>query len=114
MNIILDTEDKNYLDEDMICKNSIQFHGVDFNYGIVIEECAELIQAINKHRFNRKRDKENIYEEIADVEITLKILKLILKSNFKDSENNIVNDAILSFKEKKLARMKKVYETNLV
>ena len=63
-----------------------------------IEECAELIQAINhKHR---GRD-SNIPEEIADVEIMLEQLKII----------NDCREQVEAMKEIKLARLfQKVFD----
>lgn len=75
------------------------------------EECAELIQAVNKyHRFRESkttRDEilastndsnmliQNIVEEIADVEIMLEQIKVLL---------NLNNDAIKAIKVKKIDR----------
>lgn len=54
----------------------IEFYGEKVQENQCIEECAELIQAINKkHRYKP----HNIAEEIADVEITLEQLKIINK-----------------------------------
>ena len=53
---------------------AIRFFGARAQEAQAIEECAELIQAINK----KWRGKEhNIAEEIADVEIMLEQLKII-------------------------------------
>jgi NTP pyrophosphatase (non-canonical NTP hydrolase) len=57
-----------------ICKMAIEMYGANEQEGVAIEECAELIQAINhKHRGRV----HNIPEEIADVEIMLEQLKII-------------------------------------
>lgn len=58
-----------------------------------IEECAELIQAINKKHRGRAH---NIPEEIADVEICLEQLKII---------NNCV-DEVENYKTAKMERLK--------
>ena len=77
------------------------------------EECAELIQAVNKYqRYSSRCSSEpieydwkyyqNVVEEIADVEVMLEQMKILL---------NINNEAVESIKEKKvnrqLERMKK-------
>ena len=58
-----------------------------------IEECAELIQAINKKHRGRAH---NIPEEIADVEICLEQLKMI---------NNCA-DEVENYKTAKMERLK--------
>ena len=57
-----------------ILKAAINYYGAEHQENMCIEECAELIQAINKKRRGKPH---NIPEEIADVEITLEQLKLI-------------------------------------
>lgn len=53
---------------------AITEHGTDLQQLVAIEEMAELTQAIIK--FKRK-EKHNIAEEVADVEIMLEQLKLM-------------------------------------
>lgn len=57
-----------------ILKAAISYYGAEAQENMCIEECAELIQAINKKHRGKPH---NIAEEIADVEITLEQLKLI-------------------------------------
>ena len=57
-----------------ILKKVINLFGAENQENMCIEECAELIQAINK---KHRELKHNIPEEIADVEITLEQLKII-------------------------------------
>ena len=60
--------------ETEIYKAAIQTFGAEAQERVAIEECAELITAINhKHRGRE----HNIPEEIADVEIMLEQLKII-------------------------------------
>lgn len=64
------------------------------------EEIGELLQAVNK--FNRKHDfetRDNLLEEIADVEIMLAQLKIIIGGN--------PNAGIHVHKREKLERLKK-------
>ena len=53
---------------------AIRFYGAEAQENMCVEECAELVQAINKKHRGKPH---NIPEEIADVEITLEQLKLI-------------------------------------
>ena len=57
-----------------INKAAIEYYGEEVQENQCIEECAELIQAINKKHRGREH---NIPEEIADVEICLEQLKMI-------------------------------------
>jgi NTP pyrophosphatase (non-canonical NTP hydrolase) len=60
--------------EEQILKSAIKTFGERNQEEMAVEECAELIQAINhKHRGRE----HNIAEEIADVEIMLEQLKII-------------------------------------
>lgn len=62
------------MEDKEIYKAAIGCYGAYNQERMATEECAELIQAINhKHRGR----KENIAEEIADVEIMLEQLKII-------------------------------------
>lgn len=57
-----------------VLREAILHYGATAQENMCIEECAELIQAINKkHRGKR----HNIPEEIADVEIMLAQMKII-------------------------------------
>ena len=60
--------------EQEILETAIKVFGAVHQEEVAIEECGELIQAIcHKHRGR----KDNIAEEIADVEIMLEQLKII-------------------------------------
>ena len=75
-----------------IYKSAIEVFGAENQENICIEECAELIQAINK----KHRGKEhNISEEIADVEITIEQLKII----------NDCHKEVEAIKEQKINRL---------
>lgn len=66
-------------------------YGYDNQSNQLIEECAELIQAINKHKrvlsggqkteLKMSQAIENIIEEIADVELMLEQIKYLLSIN---------------------------------
>lgn len=71
------------MSENEILITAINTFGETAQEGVAIEECAELIQAIShKHRGR----KENIAEEIADVEIMLEQLKIINNCHDKVAE----------------------------
>jgi ubiquinone biosynthesis protein UbiJ len=75
-----------------ICRAAIELYGSDAQERQCIEECAELIQAINK----KHRGKEhNIAEEIADVENML----------FQVKEINDCFEEVKRIKREKLERL---------
>lgn len=76
-----------------INKAAIEYYGEEVQENQCIEECAELIQAINKKHRGREH---NIPEEIADVEICLEQLKMI----------NDCADEVEYYKKKKIKRLK--------
>ena len=71
--------------EEDIGKECIRQWGVNSQLGIAIEECAELIVAIAKsgRAVNGATDKD-ICDEIADVEIMMKQLRLIYNPELID------------------------------
>lgn len=80
-----------------IFKKSIEVYGKEAQSRQAMEECAELIQAINKClRYpNKEECKNNLIEEIADVEIMLYQLKVMF---------NIDDDQVFAFKVEKAKR----------
>lgn len=65
-------------------KKIAEHYGYEAQSNQLIEECAELIQAISKHLRAKEWDKEqialeNLIEEIADVEIMLEQIKYLLQ-----------------------------------
>ena len=65
-------------------KKIAEHYGYEAQSNQLIEECAELIQAINKHLRDKEWDNEqialeNLIEEIADVEIMLEQIKYLLQ-----------------------------------
>ena len=80
--------------KEKIYSEAVERFGKIHQLDMCIEECAELIQAINKFKRN-----PNIYidlcEEIADAEITIEQLKLILNKD----------ELIDKIKEDKLRRL---------
>ena len=82
--------------ETLICKRAIDTFGAYQQLDMLIEEMAELIQAISKF----KRDKiHNVEEEVADVEIMLEQLRLM---------NDLFDiEVIDEIKEEKLVRLER-------
>lgn len=80
-----------------IFKKSIEVYGKEAQSRQAMEECAELIQAINKClRYpNKEECKNNLIEEICDVEIMLYQLKVMF---------NIDDDQVFAFKVEKAKR----------
>lgn len=71
-----------------ILKSAIEKWGKDLQTEIAIEELAELIKALQKHKRNPSEDTlRNVCEEIADVSIMIAQLNLIYPINYvKDFE----------------------------
>lgn len=80
-----------------LLKETISKHGYLLQQVVAAEECAELIQAISKsiRGFNNR---ENLIEEIVDVEIMLKQLIII---------NNISEEELNKWKLQKIERIAK-------
>ena len=70
-------------------ERNIQYHGIEQETTIAMEECSELIQAISKCKRYGCTDKyrENLIEEIADVLIIINELQLIYDISDNDIEN---------------------------
>jgi len=62
--------------EEIILRSAIDHFGDDNQFTLLMEECAELIQAVNKLR--RTGNTTKVIEEIADVELMIAQAKLIL------------------------------------
>lgn len=80
--------------------------GLSLQMGMLMEECAELIQAT--HKVLRKGDVDQetwnkLAEEMADVEIMLEQLKCVVTWQK-------LEDKVLEHKEIKLLRLKKILE----
>ena len=84
----------------------INYFGIENQKKKVIEELSELIQAICKN------DLENILEEIADVEIMLKQLKIILYDN-KEFDYNFL-EKIKEIKKEKINKIFKKINKNKI
>ena len=61
-----------------------EHYGYESRSNLLVEECAELIQAVSKYRRAQTAEKaeialENLVEEIVDVEIMLEQIKYLLQ-----------------------------------
>jgi len=67
--------------EKTIYEQAIEMFGVEKQTDMLIEEMAELTQALLKNRRDplNEAKEQNIYEEIADVEIVLAQIKSVLR-----------------------------------
>ena len=87
-------------------ERNIQYHGIEQETTIAMEECSELIKAISKCKRYGFVDKhrDNLIEEIADVLIIINELQLIY---------DISNDDIENIKKYKIDRMDYRIKNNL-
>ncbi len=69
-----------------IIADSITHYGAEMQTTVVMEELAELIQAISKEK-RRQSDKSHLAEEIADVLISIEILKQIYSIDDTDIQS---------------------------
>ena len=70
------------MDKQELYKKAITQWGATNQMDMVVEECAELIQAINKVKRDGSIDNEaKLCGEIADVEIMIEQLRLIINKN---------------------------------
>lgn len=78
------------------------YYGLDKQMNILQEECTELIQAVSKVRRYGLSREENLIEEMADVEVMMDQIKILL---------NIPEDKIRDFKIMKTEReIKRIQE----
>lgn len=83
-----------------IIKDSIVYYGKEAQATVCMEECAELIQAISKEK-RGKSDKNHLAEEMADVLISIGLLKEIY-----DVSNEQINNWIDKKQKRIRSRMK--------
>lgn len=70
-----------------IYKKAIEKWGANLQTNMMIEECAELIQALQKYKRNASlKTIKNIYEELADVEIMSEQMRTVFNSDSIDFE----------------------------
>lgn len=78
----------------------IETYGEREQSAVAMEECGELIRAINKyHRKNSNENRKNLVEEIADVLTTIETLKIMY---------NLGEDEIKEWQKLKIFRFKQL------
>ena len=82
-----------------IYEEAIQTFGREKQLDMVVEECAELIQAIQKYKRDHNKT-ENLIEEMVDVEIMLNQLKYIFHEEYKNLSFNLINKKLERLGEK--------------
>lgn len=64
--------------EDLLCSSMLRMKGFDNQLDMLIEECSELILAIQKHK--RGKDISDIIKESADVAIVINQIKMFFQN----------------------------------
>jgi NTP pyrophosphatase (non-canonical NTP hydrolase) len=93
-------------------RRALQKNGEKYQLDILIEECAELIQAILHLRRNRV-NAQKVIEEIADVQVALQSAIHIFGSHFIDHEiicKTSRLDQNLNFHESRLQKNKEIVQ----
>ncbi len=80
-------------------RNAYSLWGKEKQFNMLMEECAELIQACNKElRFENTASMRGLVNELADVEIMVEQIKHM----------EFMDDAVAMVKSQKLQRLKQV------
>lgn len=66
------------------CSDIIEHYGVENQREILVEECAELIQAVSKCKRNGTVISDNLVEELADVSIMLEQILTVLSKTERE------------------------------
>ena len=82
-----------------LLKKAILWWGIDFQLLMLIEECAELIQAVSHYKRKREGSFLKLLEEIVDVEILIAQVKLAFVTGTDKNE-------YLAIKRRKIKRLK--------
>ena len=85
------------------CNKILNHYGFEAQREILVEECAELIQAISKLKRKGERTSENFLEELADVSIMIEQMKLALSQDelikFLAIQNRKIDRQILRIRQ---------------
>lgn len=68
-------------EQKLICNKIIKHYGFEVQRDILVEECAELIQAVSKCKRNNVEVSDNFLEELADVSIMIRQMLAALNFN---------------------------------
>lgn len=92
-----------YIDKDRLYDKAIKVWGMRAQIDMAVEECAELIKALQKRkRVTAYETIDNILEEMADVEIMIEQLKLMYDYSSNDGTKF---ESIKQMKLKRLAML---------
>ena len=99
------------MNEQEILKKAIEAYGEREQSAVAMEECGELIRAINKmHRNQSIENRNELISEIADVQIMIEQLVLMYKLNPIDIQR--MKDYKISRLEDRLEKGRKVRTPN--
>ena len=98
-------------DQKNVLEAVISYYGVDSQIEMVVEECAELIDAIKKYKRGRYSE-ESVIEEMADVYIMLNQLEIIF-TNCERCKYDEVFDKYLSMKIDRISKIIKFKNHNM-
>ncbi len=68
-------------EQKLICDEIVKHYGFEIQRDILVEECAELIQAVSKCKRNNVEVSDNFLEELADVSIMIEQMLVALFTN---------------------------------
>lgn len=89
-----------------VYREAIRKWGLPSQFNMLMEECAELIQAVSKViRYDNPADWNNLAEEMADVENMIDQIKISCNWQFLEEKVN-------TKKHEKLLRLQKMLENN--
>ncbi len=79
------------------CNKILNHYGFEAQREILVEECAELIQAISKLKRKGERTSENFLEELADVSIMIEQMKLAVSIMIEQMKLALSQDELIKF-----------------
>lgn len=108
------TSQKESAPSELVTKNSVlrdivKHNGLDYQLGRLVEECGELITAV-EHLRRSRTTKEDFLEECADVQIVLDQVKTLEKENF----NKLYEKKLKRLTSRFKAHLKSLEEKNNV
>ena len=90
-----------------VCSQAVEQFGVELQSLVICEELAELIQAVSKFRRNKNiANVNNLLEEVADVEICIAQIKVILQKELPLHSVAHSEKIIENIKSSKINRLK--------
>lgn len=90
------------------CSEILEHYGFENQREILVEECAELIQAVSKAKRSGEKITDNFIEELADVSIMIEQMKQAFNCNDMIRYLTYINRKI----KRQMARIKGIPERN--